>query len=183
MIGLVGAPVGFGVSGAVPLEWIEAFAYTYSNGVGYLTGWTVRHTISAANLSTSGEAVRITVRAGSSGMTVNPCYIGKASVSGQYNFDSTPNQVFFSGGSASVTIGANGTALSDEIPMALDSSERLVISWYISAGTGRDLAVGGGIDTVYAGGNSAANLTASVTGGGGGWRRGIQKIEVLTTPP
>lgn len=168
---------GRGMRSGLLKEWFTAFEYAYGNQGGYLTGYTIRHSLASSALTKSGDRIRISIKAGSGGMGCNPVYIGEAASEGSYNFLAPPVQVFFNGGSPSFSIGANETIVSDPISLPLDSSKPLLVSWFLTSGTGPDIQTGSGLMSAYAAGNTAANQTGGY-GGSSTWRRGLAKVEV-----
>ncbi|MGM5087520.1 hypothetical protein E0H64_17640 [Rhizobium leguminosarum bv. viciae] len=99
------------------------------NGTGF-GSTTVRQTIAAANLANiGGSKVRLTFRAGTGSAAIDNVYIGHKAASGDaYDFESTPTQITFSGGSAGATVATNSTLLSDEIAFTIQSGKDLIVA-------------------------------------------------------
>jgi hypothetical protein len=124
--------------------WVAAISATWQTNAsaavsGANAGWngyTMRQRIAAAGLANGGGTkVRVTLKAASgASFTIDSCYIGAGAASGDvYDFETTPTQLTFSGGSAGVTVASNGTVLSDEVTYTVDASKPLVISVHFSA--------------------------------------------------
>lgn len=114
------------------------------NNAGW-NGYTLRMRINAAGLANGGGSkVRVTLQAGSSaGFTIDGCYIGAGASTGDVeDFETTPTQLTFNGGSAGVTVTTGNSIVSDEIAYSVDITKRLIVSMHFSATS----AVGIGTD-------------------------------------
>lgn len=111
------------------------------------TGWAnfnVRLRVGAAVLTTSGVAVRLTMKGVSSGSTlsISGMFVGHRAASGDvYDFDGTQVRVTV-GGSNSFTVAAGATVVSDWITYSLDEARDLVLSYYTTSGDMRTLTGG-----------------------------------------
>ncbi|TBE54480.1 hypothetical protein U8P68_10945 [Rhizobium ruizarguesonis] len=125
----VGAASGAGSS--VSLSWqVNASATLTINGTGF-GSTTIRQRIASAQISNAGGTkVRVTLKAGSTGgFTCDAAYIGHKAASGDdYDFESTPTQLTFSGGSASGTAATGASIVTDEINFTVQSGKDLIIS-------------------------------------------------------
>jgi hypothetical protein len=115
--------------------WQTAYAHALgTNSTGW-SGYNMRQVVNSSLLLQGGASSRITIQAGSGGgCVVDHCFIGEQASSGNlYNFDGTQTQVFFNGGSASVTLAANGVITSDTISYAIDATKNLVMAFHFNA--------------------------------------------------
>ena len=117
-----------------PAGWRTVIDWTGS-AVGSSPGWngyTLRQRFAASILGGSGTKLRITVKAGVGG-TLSKAYVQLGATSGDnYDFSTTPVQIFWDAGSASATIGNNVAKLSDECNLTFDGSIALLFSFYFS---------------------------------------------------
>jgi hypothetical protein len=152
-VGAATVTAGGGVTANVTGQSIAASvgAATFSGGATWQTnataavstgnagwnGYTMRVRVAAAGLANGGGTkVRVTLKAASSGsgFTIDGCYIGAGAASGDvYDFETTPTQLTFSGGSAGAAVAINATVRSDEVTYSIDASKPLLISLHYSA--------------------------------------------------
>lgn len=157
------ALLGCGGAANVALVWSDTFA---PGSPGNSTGWngfTLRQTISAADTSTSGANIRVTLAASSAaGCSVSKVYIQEAAGAGDtYDFSTTPVQVLFSG-SGSVVLGAGGTVISDTLVFAFDHTKNYVISAHFNAVSEvRSFVAGGGSQAWSKAGDDATTVNAT----------------------
>lgn len=106
---------------------------------GNSTAWSnfnVRLRIAASLLSSSGAAVRLSLRGPSSGSqtVISGMTIGHRATSGDaYDFDSTPVAVTVGGGQ-SFTVALSTTVLTDWITFPLDNTKDLIIAFHVTSG-------------------------------------------------
>jgi flagellar capping protein FliD len=126
--------------------WVTSLSQSLGmNSTGW-SGFNMRQLIPASALSTSGSKVRLTLTSSTAGgCSVDGAYIGHAAGSGDpYDFDGTQVAVTV-GSSASFSISANSSVVTDEIVYALDETKNLVLAVHFnttSAIRGQDSLIG-----------------------------------------
>lgn len=164
-----------------------AFADTFAQALNANSaGWdnnTLRMRFEAAALSTSGNAVRITIEASSAaGFVIDHMRIGHAAGAGDaYDFASTPTVLTFDGGNAGVTVGTGATKTTDIISFALNEASALIIAVHFNGTSAiRSRQSVADVDSFFKAGAddtgtvNATGYTPNVSGG----LRLINRIEV-----
>lgn len=130
------------------------------------SGYTVRNVIADALLSASGGTkIRITLKAGTAGVTVSKVYVGNHPGTGDAYDTTAQTQILFGGSASTGAISANATKLSDEIAFTRTAGRDLVITIYsatVATNGYASLAPTTNYKTYYKNGDDAA--TANATG-------------------
>lgn len=133
---------GFGVGDAGPTTWVQTWSSTPSTDQTGLENYSLRATLPAANISTSGSIIRLTITAhsGSSTSLDNVSIMeqsagaaGTGSI-GQFAFSGNPN----------VTISGGATVVSDQLSFALDETKSYLVTFDIAASNGNVRYAGSG---------------------------------------
>lgn len=146
---------------------------------------TIRQVIPASAIVDGGGSVRITLfGATGEGFSVDSCYIGEQAASGDpYDFEASPTQVTFDGGSSSATIATAGTKESDAISFSVDPSKSYVVSYHITSSAVASLRAKSsesGFASYSKSGDDAATVNASGYASLASNVVGILKLEVGT---
>lgn len=179
--------------GSSPASFETTFDPTISASWGIaaaVAGATVRQVIGPEHLTRSGDRVRITFKAGGGSFGIDKAYIGYRRTPGSgiddWDFNSSPTQITFDGGSPGFTLTTGATKVSDEITFDFDETLTLIISYHITSNT---------VDLPASNATSSSTLTPyykngaddSATVDATGYTAvskdvvGIDKIEVLDT--
>lgn len=96
-------------------------------------GYTIRQIIDSAQISQSGSRITVTFQAAAADtFQVDAVYVGHQAAAGDnYDFESAPTQLTFSGGSAGFTITNSATITSDEVNFTLNNAKDLVIAFHV----------------------------------------------------
>jgi hypothetical protein len=145
--------------------WSVSFDETLDSDSSGFGDYTIRQVVLASDIAISGSAVRLRIVApATGGMVIGSCYIGHKAAGGDvWDFESTPTQVTFNGGSAGLTLAAGAASVfSDEIAFALDETKDLIVSFYFSSTTTiRRSTVGTTASYYYKATSDAATVNAS----------------------
>lgn len=160
---------GFGGVGADPGTWQTVFNATLTTNDTSGTGLTLRIPFQLDSLTVptgTPTKIRITIAASTAaGCVFDTWYVGNRAASGDdWDFAAAPTQITWDAGSASKTITASNSYLSDEINFSWDTSKGLVFSTYISTGSGggRRVDPTGSVSTYYkAGATDVTTVDAS----------------------
>lgn len=138
------------------------------NTQGSWANYTLRNTITAANILADAEEVEVTFKAFGVTLGIGEAWIGHASGVNQ-NFDGNQAQIKFSG-SGSAIIASGNSLVSDRITVDIDQATDLIISTYFSVGydwTCYDLhpaSPDSGLRSYYKSGNHAGDTVFSGAG-------------------
>jgi hypothetical protein len=139
-----------------------------SSGSGW-NNFTIRNVYEVAGLtapSGTPTQARVTFEANSGGgFNIAFAYIGHQASSGDaYDFDTTPTQITFDGGSDGKLVGSGSEEVSDAVNFAWDKTSDIVISMYCSGASTDDPAqevTSANVTEYYKSGNDAATVNAS----------------------
>lgn len=158
-------------------RWVYGFTSSGGTDSAGWSGYTARQTIPVAYLTT-GTKVRVTFKAGTSGMVLSSAYIQTAAGSGDpYDFSATPVQILFSG-AAGATLGANAELVSDEITLPITTATNLVVSMYFSGTTSLAARSLAGAVGYWRSGNDASTVNTTSYSTTVAQLTGISAIEI-----
>ena len=135
--GIAGLPAGMSSAGAPVYNWSAA---TLPNHAGASDGWanfTLRQNLGSSYVPINGNYVRLSFTASDEPLAISVCYVGLKGA-GLFDFSTTPQQVRFNGGSASVTISAGQTQYSDPVALVITTSNPVIVSVYVPNNTAQD---------------------------------------------
>lgn len=157
--------------------WVTTAALTGSGSSVGWSGHTLRQVIPATAFA-AGSRIRFRIVSGTTGgMVIGAAYFGKKGV-GNYDFDTTPSQLLFSG-SAGVSVPAGGSVYTDELILPVTAGIHLVSMYFSGATTLRTSVVATGWFPYYKNASDASTVTASgYTPGGADFSWSVLGVEV-----
>lgn len=172
--------VGFSSSGVAPPSWSPVTIAAPNANSGGWAGYNIRHIIKTAILPAgSFNLVRFSIQGGTvEGIKVTSCYIGvqMPGVGNTLKFNTTPTQVLWNGGSATVTVGTSAVQFTDTISLVVASGDSLLVSFFIAAAdTATDtFRVNTSVTGMESWFRNAADEASSQVPGGGYSSNGLQ---------
>jgi lysophospholipase L1-like esterase len=157
----VGAPAPDAMQSRSPAPWITAWATSQQTlGTTTMANATVRL---IARVTIGGDAVRIRLdnTYGTSPLRIGSAYVGQRVQGASLAKGSNQRALF--GGSATATIPAGGSLVSDGIPMRVLAGQDLAVSLYVPDGDVRPSQHTGALVTSYYSQNGSGDATAEET--------------------
>jgi len=168
------------------LSWLTAAQSAASDtDAGGWNGYTIRQIIDTSEISNTGLAfIRVSISAASGeAYTFSNMYVGHAAAAGDvYDFESTPTEVLFSGGSGSA-LSSGQTKVSDQTTFQVSASKNLIVSFY-GASANDGVAARGtetGWSAYWKNANDAATVNATGYALSGNDVLGIFLVEVAAS--
>ncbi len=161
---------------------VTIFTQSLSISNNFNSSYTIRTVIDSSRIASTVDGIMVLkFGAVSSPNGFSSCYIGNAASSGDsYDFETTPTQVTFNGGSASVSLSATLPTYSDSIVCNLDSTKNVVVSFKLNTLGYVPRESGSGLHSWTKAADDAATVNATGYADGGALVYGVE--EIIATP-